>query len=123
MSKLLLIGVIAALVAGVLAVGYFSLSGDDSVTGAVTGTEPEVADEAEETEEAEEPAAAPGNLADIKEGMSKSQVLEIGGEPLEKQTTKTAKGSTVEYWYYESGDDVYQVAFDSTNTVSVVRIY
>jgi len=55
--------------------------------------------------------------------MTKSEVTDLAGETADKQTVTTPKGSTVEYWYYESGSDVYQIAFDNTDTVSNIRVY
>ena len=115
MSKLFLIGVVVILAAIALAVGMFVFSGnDDSSTGAVTGTE--------ETGKIAEKASA-GDLGKITEGMTKSEVTDLAGETADKQTVTTPKGSTVEYWYYESGSDVYQIAFDNTDTVSNIRVY
>ncbi|MFH0868753.1 MAG: hypothetical protein V1839_00850 [archaeon] len=55
----------------------------------------------------------------INEGQTKSDILGMLGEPLEKQQVS---GKNLEYWYYESGPDVLQVAFDS-GTVSAKRMY
>jgi hypothetical protein len=55
--------------------------------------------------------------------MTKSQVISLVGEPIEKQTIKTPRGNTIEYWYYEdSNKDVWQIGF-SEEKVSVVRKY
>ena len=117
MSKLFLIGIVVILAAIALAVGMFVFSGNDgSATGAVTGAE------AEETGEPAE-KASDGKPGEITEGMTKSEVTDLAGRPADKQTVTTPKGSTVEYWYYESGSDVYQIAFDNTDTVSNIRVY
>lgn len=57
--------------------------------------------------------------AKVQEGQSKSEVTGFLGEPAEKQSIS---GKNLEYWYYQSGSDVLQVAFDS-GTVSAKRIY
>ena len=57
-------------------------------------------------------------FAKIQESQTKAEVVSFLGEPLEKQTVK----SNLEYWYYESGTDVLQIAFDP-DTVSAKRLY
>lgn len=54
----------------------------------------------------------------IQESQTKEQIIKLLGEPLEKQRVKT----NLEYWYYESGADVLQIAFDP-DTVSAKRLY
>ena len=61
-------------------------------------------------------------LDQIKEGLTKQEVLGLGGEPQNKQTVTTAKGNVLEYYYYECGKDVYQVGI-SLDEVSSVRKY
>jgi len=58
-------------------------------------------------------------FAKIQEGQSKSEVISFLGEPTEKQSIS---GKELEYWYYQAGTDVLQVAFDS-GTVSAKRLY
>ena len=112
-SKLLLVAVVGI---GILvAIGFFAFTSikdsGDGATGAVTGTEPETVEE-----------EATGDLSQIKEGMTKDELLELAGEPVEKQTVSTPSGNTITYWYFEEGKDVYQVAIDE-GEVTAVRIY
>ena len=115
MSKILIIGAVVLVVAIAAALITFKILPEDSTTGAATDIPSPTDDSAEESSDT--------NFPEITESMSKDQVKELAGDPVETQTVKTPKGNTVEYWYYESGDTVYQVAFDSSNTVSAVRKY
>jgi len=117
MGKLLTIGIIVLIIGVAAAIFAFKIlptGPKDLTTGAVAGTE--------KTGTTETDAEENAGLAGIEEGMTESKVKELAGEPLEKQTTKTAKGNTIEYWYYQSGDTVYQIGF-SEGEVSVVRKY
>jgi len=62
-------------------------------------------------------------LEAITEGLSTSKVLDLLGEPTDKQTVTTPKGNVIEYWYYtDSNKNVWQIGF-SADEVSVVRKY
>lgn len=57
-------------------------------------------------------------FAKIQESQTKAEIISFLGEPIEKQQVK----SNLEYWYYEAGTDVLQIAFDP-DTVSAKRLY
>ena len=120
-NKILIIGVAVLVVAVVLGVITFKiLPSNSSIKEPITGA---AIEESKSDEEVKEESADNSVLAQIKEGMYRDDVVKIAGEPVDKQTIKTPKGNSVEYWYYESGNTVYQIAFDDTSTVSVVRKY
>lgn len=117
LNKKLLIGIVVIVL--IIVVGFFatkSFNGNTITTGAI----------AEPGENAG--AAANGTTADsskfleITESMSAADVVSLVGEPMEKQTTTTAKGHPIEYWYYEAGGKVWQIGI-SNNEVQVVRSY
>lgn len=110
MSKLLLLGAIVFIIGVIAAFAAFKFlpSGADLTTGAVAGIAIEKS--AEET-----------NLTKLAEGMTKAQVLELVGEPLERQPV-TASGENLEYWYYANKDDVYQVAI-LNGKIATIKVY
>ena len=118
MNKLLLLGIfVLAIGIGIAALAFKMLPDGttDLATGAVTGTP-----DAEDT--IAEKAGSVVDFSKIQEDMTEKQVTAIAGKPLEKQASKTAKGSDIEYWYYEQGKDVWQIGM-SEGKVSVVRKY
>ena len=114
MDKKLLLGIIAVIV--IVAIGFFSLKGSDNTTGAATEVPEENAGGTQET------SADSSKFSEITEGMSKADVTALVGEPSEKQNSKTSKGNPIEYWYYEAGEDIWQIGI-SNDEVQVVRTY
>ena len=117
-KKLILAIVVIAIVVigGFLAMKYMKGGEESTVTGKLT----EVPETKEETSE---PTLDSGKFSEITESMSADDVVTLVGEPSEKQTTTTAKGNAITYWYYtDSNDEVWQIGI-SNNEVQVVRKY
>ncbi len=118
MNKKLLIAIVV-IVLVIIGVFLFMTygKGGDNTTGAATEVPEENADETPET------GTDGGKFSEITEEMSKADVVDLIGEPTDKQTITTPKGNVIEYWYYtDSSNQVWQVGFDSVG-VSVVRKY
>ncbi len=117
-KKLILAIVVIAIVVigGFFAMKYMKGSEESAVTGKLT--------EVPETKEETSGTAADGSkFSEITESMSSGDVVALVGEPSEKQTTTTAKGNAITYWYYtDSSKNVWQIGI-SNNEVQVVRKY
>jgi hypothetical protein len=121
-DKKLIIAIVVIVV--VIIGGFFAMKYIKGSEGAATGQLTEI------------PGANAGNTAggtvvkvdaskfsEITESMSASDVVKLVGEPNEKQTTTTAKGHPITYWYYtDSNNKVWQIGI-SNNEVQVVRKY
>lgn len=125
MNKKLLIAIVViavAIIAGALIAMTYSKGGESAtgqavnVPGANNEAAPAPANEQSKTVDSTK-------LEAITEGLSKSKVTDLLGEPTEKQTVTTPKGNVIEYWYYtDSSNQVWQVGF-SDDAVSVIRKY
>lgn len=114
-NKKLIIGIVV--IALIIVGGFFAaklLKSSDNTTGAIT----EIPGENEQTATVDV-----SKLSDITEGMSADDVVALVGEPTEKQTTTTAKGHPITYWYYtDSNNEVWQIGIND-DEVQVVRKY
>jgi len=102
--------VIIAILAIILLIGVSGCASNESAPSPPTGGAAAV----QETQHTNLQKA----FAKIQESQTKDQIINLLGEPMEKQKIK----ANLEYWYYESGTDVLQLAFDP-NTVSAKRLY
>jgi len=107
--------------AAFLATEFFKVSGSGAAnpqTGAATAPEEQTGTATTGTTTVDA-----SKFSEIKEDMTKSQVVSLVGEPTDKQTITTPKGHVIEYWYYTaSNNDVWQIGF-SSDLVSVARKY
>ncbi len=120
MNKKLLIAIVVIVLAiiGVFLVMTYHKGSSDNTTGAATKVPNENANGT-----VTETGADSSKFSEITEEMSKADVVDLIGEPTDKQTITTPKGNVIEYWYYtDSSDQVWQIGFDSIG-VSVVRKY
>jgi hypothetical protein len=126
MNRLLMLGifVLAIGISATVLAFHFLPSGDDGITGAAVGeTDNEnVAEDVQEQSAEPQETQTSGYPDQIQEGMTMDAVRELAGEPLEKQAVTSIKGNIVEYWYYQNGEDVWQIAF-SDSIVTAVRKY